>query len=264
VVELKSGKATVAVDPEGGGRLDRLQVGDVDLLLTRADDNSGEGRFGSFVMAPWAGRTRHGRFTFSGREHDLPQNAGDHAIHGTVRDRPWAVEGAGKHRVHMSCDLGPHWPFAGWVEQRLVLHEDRLELELSVHARDDAMPASAGWHPWWRRTLPNGAKGELEVHAGAMYRRDEEGIAVPELLRPPPPGPWDDCFTELEVPVALHWGDTVTVTIETDCPDLVVFDELDEAICIEPQTGPPDALNNDPFVVEPDRPLRATTNWRWQ
>ena len=135
-------------------------------------------------MAPWAGRTRHGRFTFRDQRARATAERGDHAIHGTVRDRPWAVERAGKHKVHMSCDLGPHWPFAGWVEQQLVLHEDRLDLELSVHARDDAMPASCGWHPWWRRTLPNGATGELELHTGAMYRRDEDGIAVPELLRP--------------------------------------------------------------------------------
>jgi galactose mutarotase-like enzyme len=215
-------------------------------------------------MAPWAGRTRHGRFTFRGQDYQLPLNDREHALHGTVRDRPWAVEGAGTHKVLLSCDLGPHWPFAGWVEHLVRLHEDHLDLELSVHANDDAMPAACGWHPWWRRTLPDGETAELELHADAMHRRDDEGIAVPDLVRPPSPGPWDDCFTELSAPAKLRWSDTIEVTIDTDCPDLVVFDELDEAVCVEPQTGPPDALNHEPFVVEPDRPLRATTRWRWQ
>jgi aldose 1-epimerase len=112
--------------------------------------------------------------------------------------------------------------------------------------------------------MPNGTAGQLDLHAGAMYRRDDEGIAVPDLVRPLPPGPWDDCFTELDGPSTLRWDDTATLTIETDCPTLVVFDQLPEAICVEPQSGPPDALNHDPFVVEPERPLRVTTTWRWQ
>src|SRR3954471_11560632 len=126
MVELRAGKATVTIDPEGGGRVDSLRVGDIDLLLTPADDTARKGHFGSFVMAPWVGRTRQGRFSFRGVEYELPRDAGRHAIHGTVRERPWAVEGAGAHKVLMSCDLGPHWPFAGWVEQLLRLHEDHL------------------------------------------------------------------------------------------------------------------------------------------
>jgi len=33
---------------------------------------------------------------------------------------------------------------------------------------------------------------------------------------------------------------------------------------VEPQTGPPDALNIRPVVVEPGRPLTATMEWRWR
>ncbi len=262
-MELRAGPATLVIDPGGGGRIVRLAVDDIDVLLTEADDAGGNGHFGCFVMAPWAGRTRRGRFSFRGEAYEVPVNATPHAIHGTVRERPWAIEAAKQHRALMSCDLGPQWPFAGWVEHELTLHDDRLELELSIHARDDAMPAACGWHPWWRRTLPTGEVARLELDAGAMYRRDDEGIAVPDLLRPPPPGPWDDCFTEVNGPAVVRWGRTIAVTIESDCPDLVVFDQLPEAICVEPQTGPPDVLNHDPFVVEPDRPLRARTTWRW-
>ena len=43
----------------------------------------------------------------------------------------------------------------------------------------------------------------------------------------------------------------------------VVFTERADALCVEPQTAPPDDLNHDPFVVEPDRPLVAECSFCW-
>jgi aldose 1-epimerase len=43
-----------------------------------------------------------------------------------------------------------------------------------------------------------------------------------------------------------------------------VFDEPEHAICVEPQTGPPDAFTLDPVVVRPGEPLVATATWSWQ
>jgi aldose 1-epimerase len=124
-------------------------------------------------------------------------------------------------------------------------------------------PASLGWHPWWARRLARGGELEVDLRAGAMYRRDEEGIAVDELV-PIPLHPWDDCFTELgDPPAVLRWPGAVTVTLETDCPCLVVFDEPQHAICVEPQTHPPDALNLGPSVVAAGHPLTASCSWRW-
>jgi galactose mutarotase-like enzyme len=45
---------------------------------------------------------------------------------------------------------------------------------------------------------------------------------------------------------------------------VVLFDQLAEAVCVEPQTGPPDALTLEPMVVTPDRPLTATMSWSWR
>jgi galactose mutarotase-like enzyme len=44
---------------------------------------------------------------------------------------------------------------------------------------------------------------------------------------------------------------------------VVVFDEPDHAICLEPQTAPPDVFNREPFVVQPGDPLVATATWSW-
>ena len=136
-------------------------------------------------------------------------------------------------------------------------------MTMEVHATDRPMPASLGWHPWWARRLDRGEALEVDLHAGAMYRRDDDGIAVDELV-PIPPRPWDDCFTQLaEPPAVLRWPEAITVTLETACPDLVVFTEPEHAICVEPQTHPPDALNLGPAVVAPGQPLVASCTWRW-
>src|SRR3954454_3423928 len=133
MLELRDGDIAVVVDPANGGRVLSFSVDGVHLLRTPEDDPGGT-HWGSFVMAPWAGRTRHGRFTFDGVEHQLEVNSGAHSIHGTVRQRPWTVEEANPTRVRISTAFGPGWPFAGWAEQVIVVHDDRVELELSMHA----------------------------------------------------------------------------------------------------------------------------------
>ena len=39
---------------------------------------------------------------------------------------------------------------------------------------------------------------------------------------------------------------------------------LQEAVCVEPQTGPPNGLNTAPRLVTPLDPLEASTTWSWR
>ena len=121
---------------------------------------------------------------------------------------------------------------------------------MEVHAADVPMPVTCGWHPWWYRTPKVGAAPlEVELHADTMYARDDESIPTGELIPVHAP-PWDDCFTGLGDPVALlTWPDTQTVRVDTDCGCVVVFTEPEHAICVEPQSGPPDAVNLDVATV---------------
>jgi aldose 1-epimerase len=125
------------------------------------------------------------------------------------------------------------------------------------------MPAVGGWHPWWQRRLARGAPAELDLSAASMFVRDAEGIAVPETVSPLP-GPWDDCFTDLSGAPVLRWADALELAIESDCPCVVVYDEPPAAICVEPQSGPPDALNHGPAVAEPGRPVVIHSTWRFR
>lgn len=265
LLRLAAPGVEVVVDLVAGGRLASFVVDDHELLLTEGPAPMG---WGSYPMAPFAGRVRDGRFEFRARMYDLPRLMPPHAIHGTVLERPWRVT---DDRT-ITTELGPSWPFAGRAVQGFGLEAGRFTSRLEVHA-DEPMPASIGWHPWFRRmprrvvgmdSGPTIGPAELELDAGAMFRRDAAGIVTGELIAPPPPGPWDDCFTDLRRPPAVRWPGFLELTIESDCSVYVVYTMPTDALCVEPQTAPPDALNQSPVVVEPGRPLIAEMAWSWR
>lgn len=260
--ELRAGDARLRYDETRGGRILSLTVGKLELLVPpEVDDHN----FGVFVMAPWAGRVRDGRFSFEGTDYQMPLNKPPHAIHGVARDRPWRATGKpSRSDVVLTSDLGSPWPFGGRVVHRIALAADSLTLTLEVHAAGRPMPASCGWHPWWNRYPTPGSPVELSLHANAMYQRDRTAIPTGELVDVPPP-PWDDCFTRLgEPPAVLTWPGALELTLETECPCVVVYTEPTHAVCVEPQTHPPDALNLGAARVEPGTPLIAESRWSWR
>jgi aldose 1-epimerase len=253
---LEAEEARAEIDARQGGRLAALRVRDLDLLVPPGGDPL---RWGLYPMVPWAGRVRRGRFRFRGTLHRLPLNLPPHAIHGTAFTRAWSDEGEGR----LAIDLGPDWPFPGRAVQELRLDAQALHLRLEVHARDEPFPASLGWHPWFRRRLARGGDAQLQLPAGLMYLRDAEGIPDGRTAAPPP-GPWDDCFTRLEGSPVLTWPGALLLRLESSVDHWVVYDEPEHALCVEPQSGPPDALNLAQWVVEPGRPLVATAALRWE
>ena len=80
-------------------------------------------------------------------------------------------------------------------------------------------------------------------------------------------GPLDDCFEDIQWPVRLRWDDPgleLTMTA-TGCDHVVVYNEVEGMTCVEPQTGPPDALRQGgATLVTPDAPLLATMRLRWR
>lgn len=252
----EAGPARLIIDVDAGARLGSLEVLGHELLVT--DDAAPTG-WGAYPMAPFAGRVRRGRFGFRGHNYDLPINFYPHAIHGFVFDRPWTVVTP----TEFVIALGPHWPFPGEVRQEVALTEDSLSLRLEVHAATGPMPASCGWHPWFRRNLDHGAGAELHFQAEFMELKDDDGIPSGQRVNPSP-GPWDDCFGGLSGPARITWPNVLELELESDADYLVVYDEPEHAVCVEHQTAPPDALNGEPFIAEPGHPLVATSTWRWR
>lgn len=255
-IELAAGPARVELSAKAGGRVSSLQLQGVELLVTTPSDDPL--MWGTYPMVPWAGRLRYGRFEFGGRSYGVPRDMEPHAIHGTGYTRPWSVVGDNE----LEFALDQPWPFGGRVVHRAELEEDRLTLTLEVHADDVAMPAMAGWHPWFRRDLGRGAPLELGFEASAMYEIDDQEIPT-GALSAPPPGPWDNCFTGVTPPVTVRWPGFATLELGSSCDHWVVYDHPQHAVCVEPQTGAPDEFNRTPVVVEPGDPLVATFELSW-
>ncbi|MFM8268241.1 MAG: aldose epimerase [Ilumatobacteraceae bacterium] len=252
-LELAAGDAVATIHPARGGRVGSLVVGGRELLCD--DPTPSTMLWGCYPMAPWAGRIRHGRFTFDEKVVHLPLTLPPHAIHGTVHDVAWDVVDAS--RDHCELRRALDWPFGGLAHQHIHVHPEGITLLLAVMATSHRMPAFIGWHPCLR------APARVSLRFVQMYRRDPDGITIAELVPPTAP-PWDDCFrTPLEPITLIH--PELEVTLESDCDHWVVFDEIPGILCVEPQSGPPDAFNiGGATVLEPGDVLqrRFTMSWR--
>ncbi|CAM5341881.1 Aldose 1-epimerase OS=Streptomyces alboniger OX=132473 GN=CP975_18550 PE=4 SV=1 [Streptomyces alboniger] len=234
-ITLTAGDAEVTVQPGNGGRIGGLRVDGVELL--RQGD-----RFGCFPMVPWCGRTREGRFRDGGSVHQMPLNSPPHAIHGTARDGAWRTARVTENEAVITYDLVEPWPYPGRVTQVVGLTGDALTLTMSVETYDSSFPAQIGWHPWFNRNL-----GQSDVRLDFSPEWQEERGEIDHLPTgtrlDPKPGPGTDCFgMPGGVDVTLTWPERLELKVTSPEQLVVVYDEQDAAVCVEPQTGPP---NND-------------------
>ncbi|MEV5756387.1 aldose 1-epimerase [Streptomyces tendae] len=257
-ITLTAGDAEATVLPGNGGRIGGLRVGGTELL--RQGD-----RYGCFPMVPWCGRIRDGRFNDGAVVHQMPLNSPPHAIHGTARDAAWRTARVTADEAVITYDLVDPWPYPGRVTQVVALAEDGLTLSMSVETYESSFPAQIGWHPWFNRTL-DGADGTgVEIAFDPAWQEERGDDHLPTGNRvEPKPGPWDDCFGMPDgVDVTLTWPGRLELKVTSREQWAVVYDEQEAAVCVEPQTGPPNGLNTLPRLVTPLEPLEATTTWRW-
>ena len=278
----------MTVSPSAGGRVRQISVDGVGLLAEPTDGDPQSTGWGSFPMAPWAGRIRNGRFTFMGEDIALELNHEDggrdgggggvsptrpgtigalpdedrdrHAIHGTTFSRPWTVDASTATELEMSCQLvgALGWPFAGIARQTVSLAPDGADFTMSVESSGDSVfPASLGWHPWFAKP------DRLDFDPLAMYEQDAAGLPTGRLV-PVPAGPWDDCFVNRR-PVRLQYERAIasSVTVSSAAHDWVIYDGPEHATCVEPQSGPPDAPTIRPTIVAPGCPLGLTMRIGW-
>lgn len=256
-VRLSVGDTELTVNPANGCRISSLRIGGTELL------RQGE-RYGCFPMVPWCGRTENGRFRDGGVLHQLPLTAPPHAIHGTGRDTAWKTALESGTQASFYYDLVDPWPYPGRVTQTFELAEDSLTLAFGIETYGDSFPAQAGWHPWFRRRLDSGEEVRIGFDAAWQEERGENHLPTGRRV-PPSAGPWDDCFGMPDgVDVTLTWPERLELTVKSRSEWVVIYDEQDEAVCVEPQSGPPNGLNTAPRYVTPIEPLEIATTWSWR
>jgi aldose 1-epimerase len=98
----------------------------------------------------------------------------------------------------------------------------------------------------------------------AMLKRDEHGIPVDQLqsFDIASRGTFDDCFIPDGGPIVLHYSD-FNLELNSDCSHWVIFDQQRQTMCVEPQSGPPNGINDSPELLQTDDQLSRWFEIRW-
>lgn len=233
-VRLQNARVRAEIDPTFGARLVSLSL-DGHEVIGGADAGSGTGASigtGCYPMLPWAGRLR------------------DHTIHGPGRDAEWTDHGDGEFSVELTDAAGK----PGVATLGYLLLDHGIEMMLAWHGEPGGW-CSLGFHPWFRRQLDIGDPAVLDVNPVSMVQRGSDHLPTGELVPPAPP-PWDDCF-RLAGPPRLTWPGALAIDLVSDASWWVLLDGHRGAVCVEPQTAPPDAINHP--SLQPDSWARSVS-----
>jgi aldose 1-epimerase len=281
--------AWVEVWPAFGFNCIRWQVrrGDETLDVLYDDpDLFGDGRptrSGIPILFPFPNRIRAGRFTWDGKQYQLPCNesGGKNAIHGFACFRPWRIvdHGADATRAWVTGefrgatdapDCAGLWPADYALRITYALGNGRLRLEAAVVNPDaKPLPFGLGFHPYFR--LPFAAQGKADdcnvtVPAHKYWQLTDslptgERLAVDakrDLNRPRRYGELqlDDVLTDLPATAANADGLYECATIQGAADrmlrircspsfrQMVVYTPGHrQAFCVEPYTCATDAVN---------------------
>lgn len=266
-VVLRSEDVTLDIDLDAGARAVSWTVAGVEVL---ARYGSASVNHGMYAMAPWAGRLRDNRLAWGGRVYELPVSHDVWALHGTcLAARSEIVEHertADGERLVARMGHHPDWPWPMLVDLTWDLRGRELVTVITVHAKTEPFPAVVGWHPWFRRELATASPAEWSLQATGMLERGDDHLPTGGVQPfDPEAGPFDDAFLVPSGRGSVRWPGELRIDIESSGAWFVVFDELAAAVCVEPQSGPPDGLHvrDDyaPPIAAPGRPAVMTTRW---
>lgn len=264
------GRVHVAVDDRCGARLASVRIDGVDILVGDGNDALA---WGCYPMVPYAGRVRDAVVRIGDSLHPLPAIAPPHALHGTLFAVPWTVLDHGPSRAVLLAELDVPWPVEGTVRHDVTVDDDGVTMRLDVTAHDD-MPVQVGWHPWFVRP------DSYTVPFRTLWPRDAHGITTragvdhdPDLA---PTRTWDDCFSDPVAPPTLTYRRSdpnqpdpnqvmsLDLVLDSDCSHWVVYDEPSHAVCIEPQSGPPNGINDAPLWLGFGESVTRTFRIGWR
>ncbi len=208
--EIRHG-AQVAVVTEVGATLRRYDVGDRQVVQGHAVDTVPDGSRGQ-VLVPWPNRVPDGRYSWSGKDLQLPltEVPKHNAIHGLVRWQGWALVDRDDASVSLSATVWPTpgYPFLLAVSATYRLDDEGLSVELrSRNDGADAAPYGVGQHPYLATAAGRADDVTLTVPAGTRLLVDDRGNPV---------GREDVAGTEYDFRSPRRIGEQVLDTAFTD------------------------------------------------
>jgi aldose 1-epimerase len=285
-----------AVVVEVGGGLRSYTFRGRDVLAGYPPDAKCSAGRGQLLM-PWPNRIRDGKYSMSGRSHQLALTEPErgNAIHGLVRWAIWSrmtQSPQARDAVTLVCRLPPQqgwdWSLDLFVTYALT-DEGLVVTPRAVNVGTGAAPFGFGAHPYLNVGEECVDEVELGIPAGVLLEVDDrllpKGIAAVDgtdrdFRRPRPLGETalDTAFTNVAADVDGRWrvtldhahtGHAVTVWADaTAYPWLQVFtgDSLPDGtrrssgIAVEPMTCAPDAFNSGDglLVLEPGQEFTAS------
>jgi aldose 1-epimerase len=278
--------ASAAVLPSYGFNLFSLKLpvaGQVREILQAAPDFAespkSPGRNGTPVLFPFPNRINAGRYSFQGKEYQLPLVSKPHAIHGFAISAPWDVvehkaddDGAhlvGRYQISKNTpEMRPFWPTDAVLQIRYSLSGRRLSMTITVsNPTAEELPYGFGIHPYFRLPIePGGDPDQTRVILPASQYWVLEGYIPTGEIRPVDDRldfrkgqprnhlKLDDVLTGL-----AYEGDRGTCRLvdqalnaefrlgfDRNFRELVVFTPpADGVIAVEPYTQTTDAINLD-------------------
>lgn len=216
----------------------------------------------SFALLPYANRIAHGRFAYSGRQHVLPPNFGDHGhpLHGTGWKRPWniAARGADFLVMELAHAHDAHWPWALAASQRITLQADAVRFELQVtNQASEPAPMGVGFHPAFAACPATTLRTRLD----GVWHIDADSLPVSlapanEVLSELPGAVpvlrsrlVDHCFTGWSHQLVIdHAGTAGDFSVKLEASPGLDFLQIymppeRDWFCVEPMSQMPDALN---------------------
>lgn len=261
-VILASGAWRAEVLPHAGGALAWLTHDGVEVLRTMPPGSADPLAAACFPLVPYANRIAGAHFAWAGEQVQLPRNflPEQASIHGHAWQAAWQVTSHGgfKCALDQLHDGESGWPWAYHVQQRVMLGAKGCAVGLTLTNRSDrAMPAGLGLHPYFRR------RPQARVQFGAAAVALVDDALIPTGQTAPahhfghfahgaalPAEAIDHCFTGWQG-VATITDDLGTITLTArGAPHLHVYAPADgSALCLEPVSHAPDALNQDPAAM---------------
>lgn len=256
----------VAFDFAQGARLTRWKYGEHDLIGTFGSDPV---EHGFYIMAPWAGRLSNNSLTWAGQTKEFQCNYGEFALHGFALDTPpdsVIIEQSAELISVVTTHQIRKWVHPIVIEASWHIHAESLITTLrATTSSSEPVPVLMGWHPWFRNHLGDGQTLSVDF--------DDAEIAVREGTLPTgqlvhvtnSDGPFDDAFKISKNTVTLRWGNDLALRVTSSHEWFVVFNELEDFTCVEPQNGPPNvfehSLGCQTYTATQDEPLELRAEW---